>query len=723
MSRQTLSVAVPWSLSHYISLNGFLPAYRALFEGRPKEISIAAWDNIELSQLLRGNNALRTELLNTVSSQYKAFSAKISSDLAAAYSAAYFPPNIALTSLLPGDIEFHHTSPFPSLTRPFIFHCESLAPIFFPFAHQDMRETNFSEALRIHYRRIFEDPLCLGIFSHLPETLRDMSHFFDSSEIDKKLHQSRIGLSKQLLPEAVHEKQWPLSTPRFLFVNSDNQNPANFFQCGGHVVLRFWKELRAAGHQGKLYLRSARPSDEALSAYGVDVAFLRGEECRSVIWIQEYLTNHELNALMADVHFLLLPSAALDSIPIMQSMALGTLPVVSDMIGTSLYVTNQHNGIVLEGVLSADWVLGPATGASAGNDRCNKTLDDSLVTQMTRQIIALLDAPHAYELLRQNALSCAQNQFSGSRFNDEFWATVQTLYSERNKKTCRRLTRPATIAALDRAVIQPNDWPRVFESTPQPAKRIYSGLGQVTELGGGFIHTIGCPSMDQHDWSVLAEYCKDNAPQLTYAKNIKELGGRYMLLSGEALLEERSRSIVNWVSRLLIPFPSIHRWAARVLKETRRLARLTENRLGSKIQPDIQLVLQGVSGMNVIRLFDKYYAIPLHEDEFSISKADAGGYSACIVGNSVKEVLRKIPENVAPVQAGSCEKNKSNELVELIEEGVHGFNIIRFADCFYAIPQSEGAFEYDRVLAGGYDRICSRNSIAAIKAAIKSRSI
>jgi hypothetical protein len=46
--------------------------------------------------------------------------------------------------------------------------------------------------------------------------------------------------------------------------------------------------------------------------------------------------------------------------------------------------------------------------------------------------------------------------------------------------------------------------------------------------------------------------------------------------------------------------------------------------------------------------------------------------------------------------------SRSDEDIELIREGVHGYNIIRHGDRYYAILQSEGAFIPDKVEAGGY---------------------
>lgn len=721
---KTISVAIPWSLSHYIPLNGFHPLYRTLFDNHPENITINAWDNVELSQVLRGNSELRVAVVNSTSAQREMLHRKVKSNLAARYIKEFFPPNIALTSLLPGDIEFHHTAPFPSLTRPFVFHCESFAPIFFPFSHQGEGKIMSPEALRRHYLHILGDPLCLGIFSHIPETLRDISHFFNSREIDSKLHPSRIGLSRQSLPTEAPEKRWPLTTPRFLFVNSANQNSANFFHRGGHIVLRFWRELMASGHRGKLYLRCTRPSDELLTEHGVDVAFLHAEECSSVIWIQEYLTNQELNVLMTDVHFLLLPSFSLHSVSIMQAMALGTVPVVSDTVGTSLYVKDDYNGIVLEGVFSKNWKKDPATGVLVDHYHRSQVLDDSLVIQLTRRITALLAVPSAFDVMRENALSCVRNQFSGSSFSDEFWAKVQTLFTEYVGKEPRsELASSEAISELDCCLVKQRDWPRIFESVPHPITRVFSGNGWVTELGGAFIHTVvDDPARELHDWSVLAEYCKNVAPSLYYAKDIKALGGRYMAHSGDVFHESRLRLFINWVSRLLMPFSSLHRFAARILKTARRVKRLLSKRVETErrldLIDDIQLVKQATSEMNVIRYFDKYYAIPRNEGEFLVDKANSGGYSACFVGDSAEDVLLKVAEDNVQTQTGGGVQNKGKAPVELIEEGFCELNIIRFADRFYALPQSEGPFQYNRFLAGRYNQIYSNESVAGIKAEI-----
>jgi len=717
-----INVAVPWSLSHYIPLNGFHPLYRALFDNRSESIIIKAWDNVELSQVLRSNSELREEVLGSISAQREMLLRKIKSNLSSRYIEEYFPPNIALTNLLPGDIEFHHTAPFPSLTRPFVFHCESFAPIFFPFSHQGEGKIMVPDALRKHYLRILGDPLCLGIFSHIHETLTDISKFFDSPKINAKLHLSRIGLSRHSLPKEVPKKRWPLTNPRFVFVNSANQNTANFFHRGGHVVLRFWRELIASGNRGKLYLRCTRPSDDLLAKHGVDLAFLRAEECSSIIWIEEYLTNQELNALMSDVHFFLLPSFSLHSVSIMQAMALGTVPVVSDTVGTSLYVKDNHNGIVLEGVFSANWKKDPVTGVLVDRYHRSKLLDDALVSQLTCRVNALLAMPNSFDAMRENALSCSRNQFLGSAFNDEFWTKVQTLFIEHVGKEPRPEVASSEVASvLDYCLVKQRDWPKIFESVPHPITRIFSGNGWVTELGGAFIHTeIGDPPIELHDWSILAEYYRGVSPRLQYATNIKALGGRYLSRFGDVFYENRLRFIVNWISRFLMPFSSLHRFAARMLKALRKMKRLLSKRGGAK-QPqfelvdDIQLVKPDEFGMNIFRFFDKYFAIPKNEGDFSIAKIELCEYSICFFGNSSEELLAKIFEHQSQSKTECAIHNQNQKPLELIEEGFDGFNIIRFVDHFYALPQSAGNFRYSRFLAGNYNRAYRNLSVEGIK--------
>jgi hypothetical protein len=57
-----------------------------------------------------------------------------------------------------------------------------------------------------------------------------------------------------------------------------------------------------------------------------------------------------------------------------------------------------------------------------------------------------------------------------------------------------------------------------------------------------------------------------------------------------------------------------------------------------------------------------------------------------------------------------------------VEEGFARFNIVHYADSFFAIPQNEGAFEYERVMMSGYSQVHVGMTLEAIKLAIKGAS-
>lgn len=647
---QCLNVAAPWSLSHYIALNGFHPIYRALFDHSPENVRVYAWDNVKLYRRLSSDAKMRDAVLSEAMTE-KALSSRLSNaSVAGMYHEYFWPPNRVLTRELKGEVEFHHTAPFPSLQRPFVFHCEMFAPVWFPFSQQGSGRLDRVNEIREHYRSIFTSPLCLGIFSHVPETLRALSQFFSDPNINNKLFPSRIGLSASAICDPSLPLQPSLENPRFLFVNSANQNPSNFFRRGGHIVLRFWKDYLAEGRTGLLMLRCAKPNDEDLEEYGVDVSLLRAETGRSIIWGQDYLANHEMNALMASAHFFLLPSASLHSVSIMQAMTLGAIPAVTDTVGTSVYVSDQDTGIVLQGMYNAIWRRDTFTGVLVDHYERTPGLDEELVSQLIHRICSLLDRPETYRNMRHRMMSFAQEQFSGPTFSDQFWGAVFSLYQRHRDSNGVDAMVPAleSRSLLD-CTLRSNEWSRVFESPTQPMQRVNTGYSMVWEMGGAFIQAYGNPSFRLSDWSVLAKYYSTAAPLITFAYMLEELGGRYLSFrghSGEAVINES----IDTISRILKPYPMFHRQAALIWREIRRIYGYV---LSSFFKPkvnnsdwadnfNVELVRHGIAGYNIVRHFDRYYAILQNEGAFSPTKAEAGGYSSCLSGYSLEEVEHAI---------------------------------------------------------------------------------
>ena len=190
MTRLPLNVAVPWSLSHYIPLNGFHPLYRALFDHTPKNITLSAWDNVRLYHRFRSDIPTRTKLVN----QAEGLNSVGGREPVAKRHLEYFwPPNQVLTAELPGDIEFHHTAPFPSLSRPFVFHCESFAPVLIPFAHQGSGSLDDPLEVREYYRSIFASQLCLVFFLIYPKLSKRSASFFPIPRLTKSSSLQRLG--------------------------------------------------------------------------------------------------------------------------------------------------------------------------------------------------------------------------------------------------------------------------------------------------------------------------------------------------------------------------------------------------------------------------------------------------------------------------------------------------------------------------------------------------
>ncbi len=660
MTSQSLRVAVPWSLSHYIPLNGFHPLYRALFDHATDEVTCFAWDNVKLYNRFRGDASLRDALLKHAEVETNRIDHSAHSSVSKKYHEYFWEPNQVLTRELMGDIEFHHTAPFPSLKRPFVFHCESFAPVLFPFTQQGSGELDNILEIREHYRSILTHPLCLGIFSHIPETLETFKVFFSDPKIDRKLFSSKIGLSGKSFQGFEQFNKPSLSRARFLFVNSANQNSSNFFRRGGHLVLRFWKEFIASGRHGLLVLRCTRPSDQDLIEYGVDVSMIQVEMGQSIIWAEDYLANDEMNALMASSHFFLLPSVSLHSASIMQAMALGAIPVVSDTVGTSVYVNDNENGIILQGIRQAIWSKDEETGILIDSYGRMPELDMSLVTQLLGRVSAVLDHSDVYWDMQARTMSHARERFSGQSFAKEFWSSVSTLYAGYIPDTTLIGGDQYSIGeSMHACRIKGDGWSRAFEGPTQPMLRIDTGRSRVWELGGTMIHGYSFFGMGLNDWSVFAQFFRTDASQTTFANTLEELRGKY-LRPNDSRLSEATLKLVGGVTRLLKPYPKFYRFVSSVYSTCRRYG--AWRFFKSKADPNVELVEQGVSGYNIVRNMDGYYAILQCEGDFIQEKAEAGGYSSCFIGQSLEQVLSAIAENVpspAPFDLESDEMEKS----------------------------------------------------------------
>lgn len=643
-----LTVAVPWSLSHYISINGFHPLYRPIFEHKPTEIELHAWDNVKLSRKLHGDQFFRERLLSEISRDDPGDEFE-STTIKQEYASYFGLSNRSLTRLLPGDLEFLHTAPYPSLERPFIFHCESFTRSFFPFAVHGAKEVVGNEVLKSHYKAIFEHPFCLGISSHLPQTLEDISAYFGSSIIDERIFSSRIGLfSEDEVPPSVMKRS--IDAPVFLFINSANQNPLNFFLRGGHIALRFWQVIYPNEEAaGKLIMRCARPSDNALSEYGVDLDWLIRHERRSVMWVEDYLSASDIKSLMREAHFFLLPSISLHSVSIMQAMSCGAVPIVSDTLGTERYVTDAVDGIVLKGVYENKWQKHCLTGVMVDHYQRDLELEKSLINQLSTRFSELIFDSNLYFKIQRAGLTKSSEDFSGKLFSDDFWLKTQERYWALPESIRKSKKNQRNQLAVKDCLLDSSDWGRVFNNPPQPVIYLDTGFRRVVQVGGCFV-SISDKDMSVHDWSPLAGVSERSAPDLLFSKDIKGLAGSYLIRG--SMKKYLVRHFVAFMSERLMPYPAIHKAASYFLRYLRHI-RLTLNSplLYSKdkkelnvLRPrlNIKLVKRRIKGFNIFFYENFFYAIPEEEGEFSPESLASGEYKLCISGSSLRSVLRKV---------------------------------------------------------------------------------
>ena len=130
-----------------------------------------------------------------------------------------------------------------------------------------------------------------------------------------------------------------------------------------------------------------------------------------------------------------------------------------------------------------------------------------------------------------------------------------------------------------------------------------------------------------------------------------------------------------------------------------------------------QLVEENFHNFNLILYQNRIYGIPQSEGAFEIERVKKDDYSQSFEADSVgkvKESIRKIYE----FQQTSAADTR-NISPQLIEENFHNFNLILYQNRIYGIPQSEGAFEIERVKKDDYSQSFEADSVGKVKESIR----
>lgn len=618
-----LAVAIAWNQCHYQALQGFHPLYGGLLEAASAGVTINAWDNVALHQQLESSVALRQWFLSG-----------LEEPLGALPQEAFSAEARQLTRLLPGDIELFHSVPFPSLTRPFVLHLESVRSLFAPWLATAQPIEEQLAQIRAYYRELLTGPLCLGIFSHQAGTLAALRDFLDAPPLEQRLFTTAIGLPAPLHRHGQGLPEKPgLSELALVFVAGADHD-SDFFTSGGHRALLFWQGFLAAGHRGTLCLIGERPDAEALQAAGVDNSFVEQETGHSLFWTSA--TPTQVEAVMAGSHILLQPGDALCTYTLARAMSLGCVPVIAAVTGSSLLVQDTVHGVTVgrEVTAAQPWQL-PRRSAQE---------EAQLVDELLQRIPALLALPR-YAELQQAAYQHSAATLTAEAFATSFWPRVHQLFAEHTPAT--RGTSAAAPRAVAQCLLNSDGRRRAFHSHARPQLRINTGLGSVWSVGGDFVLLGGCPTLSTAEWSVLAPYRSTPARPMVWANSLPALRGKYLPQSESGAPGGPSET-VRVLSRMLMRFPQLHSRGSQCLRGLRRLRRALTKIIGrlkpaAKTPPGpLQLVEDGFYGCNIVFYDGLFQAVPQRDGRLTPRRMQKGRYTCLCADSDLEKVKQAV---------------------------------------------------------------------------------
>ena len=337
------TVLLPWNLGSYAALNGFHPLLKEWVDVQSRVDFIRPRWQYELTpESLEELAAPLPKVEGGLSPIFKYAEAR----------AFYSQGEFALLSEMSAQIEFHHTVPFTSAKRPFIFHCERVPPVFMPFLKEgETPGRKVKEVLPI-YRRLFESDNCLAIYSHLHRTLDEFDATFGSKIVSDKLRFLPLSTRMKQLPPRPEE-----GAPVFLFTNSAQQRPITLLVRGLMVALNILDLTRQVTPGARLIIagKGARELLEGIAA-GAEKTLrgLRGaadlvrRNLEAIVFVEDWLTEASMDRLFQSADFFLLPSLHLHSASLLRAMKNGCIPITSNFYGSDELLEHGKTGIVIE---------------------------------------------------------------------------------------------------------------------------------------------------------------------------------------------------------------------------------------------------------------------------------------------------------------------------------------------------------------------------------------
>jgi len=241
----------------------------------------------------------------------------------------------------PRRLVFLTSAPFTFNQNPWVIEIEDPTTLFFPFIHNGQTSViNISDSPYFPIvRALLESDECRIILTHMRSTAELLPKLFRSEIIDRKVRYYPLGVR---IPRRWQKHNEPNPEQiNLLFINSWSQHPGNIQIRGGLDVLEAFSILHKRYPNLRLTMRT--------SMIPLDDQYHRIIESGWVRIINRFMSNEEMEALHAESHIYLLPSARIHIVSLLQAMASGLAVVASDGWGFNEYLTHERNGLIVKG--------------------------------------------------------------------------------------------------------------------------------------------------------------------------------------------------------------------------------------------------------------------------------------------------------------------------------------------------------------------------------------
>lgn len=597
-----IEIAVPWSMSYMIQQNGYHPLYSYLLSNPLSGIKLNSLDDVETRENIKKNpNEVQRltqkgkDCLKNLPEYFSNFFLKSDTYLL----------ELGIASEIDGDIEFIHTSPTITGTKPFILHLESFFSLFLPFCADPNIILDENFPLRAQMKKMLQSDNCIGIFSHLKQTIKEIEVYFKDELISNKLHYMPIGYEppKQIISKKTEKK----SKKRILVLSSAHQNPNNFIDRGAGVVLEVWSALLKLNCDFELIWRSSEPNkhiiEELLSTINISSSELE-KLIKSITWVDRHLTERELDHLFDSSDFVLLPSLWLHSTTILRAISSGCKPIVSDIPQIDEYRCLKDIKII-KGFRDLNWCSIKGIWAPKGRLKHSRILINDIVESLIKECIE-------NQAEKKKRLIDVRNELDPIKKSNIFYKKIQSIFKRtkeaiKNKNPhfryldqvsinhlCTLSPAPIYLGATEPHCASSNDKEisKAFEINPSYTKPKF-----VFEIANR-VHVIS-----NNCWT-------------TYASSLWSLSAYHGLNDNNISVIKRG-GLINYISSNDTQLVKVKSYTLRLNNFYRLRNRLIDNPKTDGIDFDIELI-DDLGTDNLLRVYHLYLGYPKNLGPFPV---------------------------------------------------------------------------------------------------------